>query len=47
MASAATSSKLAKRRPAKTTDQPSFNNANAVAFPMPEPAPVTMAILEV
>ena len=46
LASAATSSKLAARRPAKTTDQPAFNKANAVALPIPEPAPVTMAILE-
>jgi len=33
------------RRPAKTTEYPSFKRASAVALPMPLPAPVTIATL--
>ena len=46
LASSTTSSKLACLRPANTRLQPSCNKAMAVALPMPEPAPVTMAIFE-
>jgi hypothetical protein len=45
-ASTFTSSKLSTLRPANTTDQPFCTKASAVAFPMPEPAPVTMATFE-
>jgi len=39
----AVSSSIAARRPARATDQPSFNRAKAEARPMPLPAPVMTA----
>ena len=43
-ASAAVCSRAPRRRPANTTEYPSFKRATAVALPIPDPAPVTTAI---